>query len=106
MRFWLLILLGIATQYAYATEIGEISELRGNAEITRLESSDTMFAELASDIFSYDDVRTGKGRVAIEFLDSSVLKLTEHSKVVIDEFIFDPDPSFFWGNHCKDVGRN
>ena len=93
MRFWLLILLGIATQYAYATEIGEISELRGNAEITRLESSDTMFAELASDIFSYDDVRTGKGRVAIEFLDSSVLKLTEHSKVVIEEFIFDPDPS-------------
>lgn len=31
--------------------------------------------------------------MAIEFLDSSVLKLTEHSKVVIDNYIFDPDPS-------------
>ena len=93
MRIWLLtLLLGIAT-HAYATEIGEISELRGNAEITRTNTSDSLLAELASDIFSYDDVRTGQGRVAIEFLDSSVLKLTEHSKVVIDEFIFDPDPN-------------
>jgi len=90
MRFWLLILLSIN---ATSNEIGEISELRGNGEITRANSTDSFIAEIDSDIFSYDDVRTGKGRLAIQFLDDSVVKLTEHSKLIIDEYIFDPDPS-------------
>ena len=90
MRFWLLILFVSTTS---ASEIGGISELRGTGEITRVDSSETLTAELDSDIFSYDDVRTGNGRMAIQFVDDSILKLTEHSKVVIDKFIFDPDPS-------------
>ena len=90
MRFWLLILL-VGT--LNASEIGEVSELRGNGEISRKDSTDSLVAELASDIFSFDTVRTGNGRMAVEFLDSTVLKLTEHSRVVIDEYIFDPDPS-------------
>ena len=44
-------------------------------------------------ILSYDDVRTGNGRIGIQFLDDSVVRLTEHSSLVIDEYIFDPDPS-------------
>tara|TARA_R110002020_G_scaffold253923_5_gene467547 strand:+ start:1042 stop:2124 length:1083 start_codon:yes stop_codon:yes gene_type:complete len=87
---WLLILL-VGT--LNAAEIGEISELKGVGEITRKDASTALLAELASDIFSFDDVRTGNGRMAIQFLDSSVLKLTEHSKVVIDNYIYDPDPS-------------
>jgi len=87
---WLLILL-VGT--LNAAEIGEISELRGVGEITRKDSNEALLAELASDIFSFDDVRTGNGRMAIQFLDSSILKLTEHSKVVIDNYIYDPDPS-------------
>ena len=90
MRFWLLILF-VGT--ISASEIGGISEIRGNGEITRADSSEALTAELNSDIFSYDDVRTGKGRLAIQFLDDSVVKLTEHSKLIIDEYIFDPDPS-------------
>ena len=90
MRVWLLVLL-IGT--LNATEIGEISELRGNGEISRKDSTDSLIAELASDIFSFDTVKTGNGRMAVEFLDSTILKLTEHSRVVIDEYIFDPDPS-------------
>ena len=91
MRFWLLALLFTGT--VNANEIGEISEFRGNGEVLRQAGGDKLLAELALNIFSYDDVRTGNGRMAIEFLDSSVLKLTEHSKVVIDNYIFDPDPS-------------
>ena len=87
---WLLILLVGSLN---AAEIGEISELRGIGEITRKDSIEALLAELASDIFSFVDVRTGNGRMAIQFLDSSVLKLTEHSKVVIDNYIYDPDPS-------------
>jgi len=89
MRFWLLILAG----WANAIEIGAISELRGNGEVVRQGSTDKLLAEMALDIFSYDDVRTGNGRIAIEFLDSSVVRLTEHSKIVIDDFVYDPDPN-------------
>ena len=90
MRFWLLTLFSLTLS---ASEIGEISELQGNGEINRLNSEESLTAKIASDIFSFDDVRTGNGRLAIEFLDESVVKLTEHSKLVIDEFIYDPDPS-------------
>ncbi len=89
MRLWLLILAG----WANALEIGSISELRGNGEVVRQGSTDKLLAEMALDIFSYDDVRTGNGRIAIKFLDSSVVRLTEHSKIVIDDFVYDPDPN-------------
>ena len=89
MRFWLLILAG----WANAIDVGSISELRGNGEVIRQGSDDKLLAELALGISSYDDVRTGNGRIAIEFLDSSVVRLTEHSKLVIDDFVYDPDPN-------------
>ena len=92
MRFWLLILLTIGTT-TKANEIGEISELRGNGEVVRSQGDDKLLAELALGILSNDDVRTGNGRLAIEFVDDTVLKLTEHSNVVVDEYIFDPNPS-------------
>ena len=83
MRFWLLILL-VGT--LNATEIGEISELKGNGEISRKDSTDSLIAELASDIFSFDTVKTGNGRMAVEFLDSTILKLTEHSRNVMNKY--------------------
>ena len=73
-----------------SVEIGAISELRGYAQVLR----DRPYgAELDFDIQQMDDVRTEAGRVAITFQDSSTVKLTEHSKLVIDEYIYDPDPS-------------
>ena len=92
MRKWLLVLFGVIHINAYS-EIGTISELRGSGEILRADQSDKLLATTDLDIFSYDDVRTGDGRIGIEFLDSSVIRLTEHSKIVIDEYIYDPDPS-------------
>ena len=90
MRIWLLALFSVL---ALSTEIGEISELRGTGEITRRDSGNSLTAELQSDILPFDDVRTGNGRLAIEFLDNSVVRLTEQSKLIIDEYIYDPDPS-------------
>ena len=88
MHKWLLIFLPV---FAHA-DIGAISEVRGNGEIIRENQSDKLLAELALDIFSNDDIRTGNGRIAIQFIDDSVIRLTEHSKVIIDKFIFDPNP--------------
>ena len=90
MHKWLLIALLSSSLYA---EIGEISELRGNGEVLRSTGGDKLLAELSLGIFSNDDVRTGNGRMALTFLDDSILKLTEHSKIIVDEYIYDPDPS-------------
>jgi len=89
MLKWLLIALPVA---AFA-DVGSITELRGNGEVVRQNTTDKLAAELKLGIASYDDVRTGNGRLAISFLDDSILRLTEHSKIVIDDFVFDPDPS-------------
>ena len=70
--------------------IGDISELTGTAEVIR---DQPYGAALDFDIQQMDDVRTTAGRVAITFLDNSIVKLTEHSKLVITKYVFDPDPS-------------
>lgn len=43
-------------------------------------------------IESMDTVRTGAGRVKIVFVDESTVSVTEQSKLVIDSFVFDPNP--------------
>ena len=71
-------------------EIGDISELNGSANIVRDKAYD---ASLNFAIQSNDQAVTSNGRMAITFLDDSTVKLTEHSQLTIDEYIFDPDPS-------------
>jgi hypothetical protein len=39
-----------------------------------------------------DRAETKNGRMLIEFLDKSELALTEHTRVIIDEVIYDPNP--------------
>ena len=92
MHKWLLVLLVLVCTNTYS-EIGKFSELRGNGEVLRANQSDKLSAITDLGILSYDDVRTGNGRIGIEFLDSSIIRLTEHSKIIIDEYIYDPDPS-------------
>ena len=89
MYKWLLIFLPLASQ----AQIGSISELRGIGEILREDSDDSLVAELELGIASMDNVRTGNGRLSITFLDDSTVSLTERSSIVIDDFVFDPDPS-------------
>ena len=75
---------------AQAVNIGDISELNGSAQILRDEPLD---AELKFAIQSNDEAITTNGRMAITFLDDSKVSLTEHSQLLIDEYIYDPDPS-------------
>jgi hypothetical protein len=89
MYKWLLIFLPLTAQ----AQVGSITELRGIGEVVRQDTTDSLSAELELGIASYDDVRTGNGILLSSFLDDSILRLTEHSKIVIDDFVFDPDPS-------------
>lgn len=44
-------------------------------------------------IAKLDKVQTGNGRVEIKFIDDSTVKVTEHSKLVIDDFVYSGKPS-------------
>ncbi len=73
-----------------AAEIGDVTELNGQVQILR---DEPYIAELDFGIQQNDNVQTNVGRVGITFLDDSVVRLTEHSKLTIDEYVFDPNPS-------------
>ena len=79
-----------------AANIGNITELNGAGRVVRevqKDLEDTFQASLDFNIESYDNVQTSNGRLGITFLDDSQVRLTEHSELIIDEFIYDPDPS-------------
>ena len=42
---------------------------------------------------SKDDLRTGEGRLQVRFVDDSKLRMTEHTRILIDNVVFDDDPS-------------
>jgi len=73
-------------------DIGNIFEHTGEGNIER-DANTTVSAAVGSNILLYDTLLTDNGRIAVMFNDDSNLRLTEHSKVLIDEVIYDPDPS-------------
>jgi hypothetical protein len=75
---------------AQVANIGDVSELRGDAKITR---DQPYKAELDFNIQQNDNIETSNSRIAITFLDDSTVKLTEHSQLTIDEYIYDADPA-------------
>ena len=91
MLLLLFVLFKTTKVQAQAVEnIGGISELNGSAQIFRDKPLD---ATLKFAIQSNDEAITSNGRMAITFLDDSKVTLTEHSQLLIDEYIYDPDPS-------------
>jgi len=89
-------LLRMTVVQAQAANIGNITELNGAGRVVRevqKDLEDTYQAALDFNIESYDNVQTSNGRLGITFLDDSQVRLTEHSELIIDEFIYDPDPS-------------
>ena len=70
-------------------DVGNVSELNGVARIVR---DEPLEASLEANIKSYDTLETSNGRMGITFLDDTQIRLTEHSKVLVDEFVYDPNP--------------
>ena len=87
--FILLTLTTLVTN-SFAT-IGEVSITSGSAVIDRQDGDKGITVKKELDIFSYDTVKTGNGKVGIEFIDETRVDVTEHSKLVIDEFVYDPN---------------
>ena len=68
--------------------IGAVQELKGVASITRDKKAIEVKSNTAVD--SMDTVQTGNGVVGISFEDNTKVRVTENSKLVIDDFVYDP----------------
>ena len=93
MRLIKLVLVAILSLSAGSAiaDIGKITTHEGSGEVIRKDGG-RLVASLSLVIHSYDDVRTGNGRIEITFDDDSTVKMSPNSKLVIDEFVFDPNP--------------
>jgi hypothetical protein len=80
----------VAQQLDVSVDVGNITELRGNTRVVRDKPYESA---LAFSINSMDTLETANGRMGITFRDDSVIRLTEHSNVTIDSFIFNADPN-------------
>ena len=84
--------------------IGSITELNGNTRVVRDKPYESV---LDFSLNSMDKLETAKGRMGVTFRDETTIRLTEHSQVVVDKFVFDPDPakSTMALNFVKGTGR-
>jgi hypothetical protein len=85
-----LLLLISVTPAAHAN-IGKVTQNRGVSEVVKKTTKVPTRPQLP--IAKLDRVQTGNGRVEITFIDDSTVKVTEHSKLVIDDFVYSGKPS-------------
>ena len=71
--------------------IGKVTQNRGVSEVVKKTTKVPTLPQLP--IAKLDRVQTGNGRVEITFVDDSTVKVTEHSKLVIDDFVYSGKPS-------------
>ena len=69
---------------------GNITSLTGPTQITR-NGKDKLKAEVSTPVEMNDTVETLESRTGITFSDETKVSVTEHSKLVIDTFVYDPD---------------
>jgi hypothetical protein len=86
MKAWPLLLLLIST--TAIADIGAVTEVTGAATVKRGSTSITVIKGTLVEM--NDRIETKSGVVNIKFKDDTTVKVTEHSALVIDDFVYDP----------------
>ncbi len=68
--------------------VGKVTEQTGPTEIIRDKKS--ISAKLNTGVEMNDTVSTARAKAQLTFEDKTTVKLTEHSKIIIDDFVYDP----------------
>ncbi len=73
---------------AYA-DIGSVTSQTKSARITR--KGDKFLTEVNTSVEMRDLIETLKGKANIKFIDDTKVSVTEYSKLLIDEFVYNPE---------------
>lgn len=85
----LVILLSLLTLPSGAfASAGAIGELKGSGVLER--DNEVIEGNQGVSVQSMDTAVTANGRMRIDFVDETRVDLTEHSRLLIDEFVYDP----------------
>ena len=82
----LFVLLILATP-AYA-EIGDIGKIKGSGALER--GNESIIAEQGVSVQTMDTAVTADAKMRIDFVDDTRVDITQHSRLLIDEFVYDP----------------
>jgi hypothetical protein len=74
---------------SWAAPVGRVTEQTGPTEIVRNKKSVASSVDTAVEM--QDTVTTAKSRVTLSFEDKTTVKITEQSRLVIDDFVYDPN---------------
>lgn len=85
----LLLSLISAASVAAASPIGTVTELDGDGQILR--DRNAVGNDVGTSVEQLDEAVTNSGKMRIDFVDDTRLDVVDHSRVVIDEFIYDPN---------------
>jgi hypothetical protein len=87
VRLLLVLLTALFTTIAQA-KIGSVTEFSGSANIKR--GKETIAVAKGTAIEQNDKIETKNGKLKIVFNDDTQVSVTEHSSLVIDDFVYDP----------------
>tara|TARA_B100000214_G_C23966002_1_gene627729 strand:- start:883 stop:1986 length:1104 start_codon:yes stop_codon:yes gene_type:complete len=68
--------------------IGEVTQSSGSSTIKR--DAEKFNGQVGLDLQMQDNIITAKGKLRLDFIDDTRVDVTEHSRMTIDEFIYDP----------------
>jgi len=91
MRLLVLLIgwLGLSVTSALANvPAGDIGEIKGSGVLER--GSDVIKGNTGVGVQTMDTAVTARGTMRIDFIDETRVDITEHSRLVIDEFVYDP----------------
>ena len=89
MKILLLCLIVTLFSKSVYAGIGEVILQEGNSKVQR-KAGGEVDSKKQLEILSYDTVKTGQGKTAIQFVDDTRVDVTAHSKLLIDEFVYGP----------------
>lgn len=69
--------------------IGKVTEQTGPTEIVR--NNKSLPSSINSSVEMQDTISTAKSQAKLTFEDATTVKINEHSKLIIDDFVYDPN---------------
>ena len=90
MKLWLLqLVLILSMASANAASIGKITELVNMPASIQRQNS-TLAGDKGTGVEMNDSIKTSRGKTGITFEDDTRVQVNENSKLVIDDFVYDP----------------
>ena len=69
-------------------DAGAIGKIRGSGVLER--NNEVIDGDTGVGVMSMDTAVTARGQMQIDFIDDTRVDITEHSRLLIDEFVYDP----------------